>query len=724
MASVSVPPAAAPLSDDLIQSRIEGVRRGLWRSELTRSLLTLLLGGLALLLVGAIVDHWIWSPGPLGRTLIIVTAVVVACWWVWRRLRPLLTLRIDRAYAAYAIERDLPELNHALTSYVTLRDDRAQPGLRGVVVRSIGAKAAGSLNSHAELLPSEMQTSFRLWIAVAAALAVLGAYAVVSPKNTFQSASRLLMPLASIEPPTRVQIGVVEPGDVEVLAGNSVPVTVSIQQLGRHDVPQLELRAIGESLQRIELQPDAENRELYQGIVGQANGLQETTHYTVVAGDARSRRYTIDVHDVPVVNVVAVRYQPPAYTSQPSRTRSAAAIEGLAGTRVTLEARTNRPVVAGKIEFNPREVRGRVTAAAGEKPVTVSEDGKSVRVEFVLRADDTRRGVVAVDSYRLLVEDAAGTENPEPVVYPIRVLPDLAPEVTIAVPTQTTKDVPVDAQQLIEVRALDPDFGLTMLQVKIDRGVHALDAPVLWQNKKGVKTNQIGLMRFRPADWKLQPGHEVTITAIAKDNRHDIDGAPAPNVTLSDPITLRIVQAARMSEQQPAEDGLTAPDEKPTVDPSEQQGSEGAGSEGAGSEGAGSEGAGSEGAGSEGAGSEGAGSEGAGSEGAGSEGAGSEGARSEGAGSEGAGSEGAGSEGAGSEGAGSEGAGSEGAGSEGAGSEGAGDAMGRQSDSSNATGATNANGGDPSAGGQGTPGESASGQAANRSDNGTGSQQS
>ena len=54
-------------------------------------------------------------------------------WQIVSRIVPLLGSSIQPAYAARSLERDMPEMKQALTSYVTLRDERQQSGLRSRV---------------------------------------------------------------------------------------------------------------------------------------------------------------------------------------------------------------------------------------------------------------------------------------------------------------------------------------------------------------------------------------------------------------------------------------------------------------------------------------------------------------------------------------------------------------------------------------------------------------
>ena len=182
-------------------------------------------------LLWVVIDQWVYSPGMGIRTALFSVLVISLGWYLWRRVVPLLGSSVRPEYAARALERDLPDLRHSLTSYVTLRGDRVTGGLRSRVVRSIGAATAGKLKAHDEL-PAEATGTLRWWIATAVTLALLVAYGAASPKNSLQSAARLAAPLASIDPARRVSIKDVQPGDTEAIAGRSLQVSAEIRGLG------------------------------------------------------------------------------------------------------------------------------------------------------------------------------------------------------------------------------------------------------------------------------------------------------------------------------------------------------------------------------------------------------------------------------------------------------------------------------------------------------------
>jgi hypothetical protein len=554
-------------ADQLIESRIDEACRALWWAELVRSVLKLTVFTLAAVLGWVVIDQWVYSPGWGGRLLAFVGFVAAIGTYAYRRLRPLVGSTIRPEYAARSLERDLPELRHSLTSYVTLRGDRESGDLRSRVVRSIGAATASQLRVH-DALPHEATGTLRWWVATACALAAFVAYAAFSSKNTLQSVVRLAAPIASVQPPLRVSIREVQPGHSFALAGRPIEISASIQGLRSQEeaVCQWELPS---GRQTFNLIYDSATRR-HAGQLALPHAASGIVRYSISAGDASAGPYELTVQDVPVVVLESVHYAPPKYTGLAPYTSNNGAIAAVDGTQVSIQARTNRPVAKAKIEFNPRPIAGQLQATAGATELQIAADGTSLTVSFPLRSARGRSAAVELEDYRILVWDEAGDGNPDPILYPIRVAPDLPPEVAITVPASSPKEVPIDAQQIIEVHASDPDFGLKSISLQIRAGIDLVDEPVLWESENGEKGHRVAEFALRPKDLQLRIGDTVQVIAVATDNRSsDPPSSLEPNVVATDPVTLKITAAGPLPDpDDPSADGLTSPQEKANDDQS------------------------------------------------------------------------------------------------------------------------------------------------------------
>src|SRR5690606_15032326 len=146
-----------------------------------------------------------------------------------------------------------------------------------------------------------------------------------------------------------------------------------------------------------------------------------------------------------------------------------------------------------------------------------------------------------IESYRVRGWDADGNDNPDPIVYPVRVIPDLSPEVNVVSPREVTKEVPINSQQLFEIAALDPDYGLRRIELTWQRGIDLPVSEILWYSATAIRGNQVTEYRFRPESLGLRVGDKLLVSAIAIDNREDLAGQPAANHSQTQPIELLIV---------------------------------------------------------------------------------------------------------------------------------------------------------------------------------------
>ena len=183
MATIAPPPPAPPSpargpqnrsngADQLINARIEDARRSLWWAELIRTVLKLVISLIIAVFAWLIIDQWVYSPNVAVRCIVFVGLLGLTSLYVKRRVLPLFGSTVCPDYAARALERNLPELRHSLTSYVTLRQEAKKSDLQTRVVRSMGSLTAGRLKNHNEI-PEEAVGNFRWWIATAVAFAIL-----------------------------------------------------------------------------------------------------------------------------------------------------------------------------------------------------------------------------------------------------------------------------------------------------------------------------------------------------------------------------------------------------------------------------------------------------------------------------------------------------------------------------------------------------------------------
>ena len=178
------------------------------------------------------------------------------------------------------------------------------------------------------------------------------AYVVLSPKRVMPSFLRAVLPTSDRVVATRTEILEVKPGDVTVLSGGRVDLEVRL----RGELPPAVTAFLSTADQRlldapVTLRPHDEVPGLFHGeIIGDpGRGIVQDLTYRVVAGDTEAGPFTVTVERPPSVALEAVTLIPPAYTTLSERVVAPPAIDGVQGTRLRLEGKSDRPLRSAEL---------------------------------------------------------------------------------------------------------------------------------------------------------------------------------------------------------------------------------------------------------------------------------------------------------------------------------------------------------------------------------------
>lgn len=575
-----------PPADDQIDELISQTAGDLWWSELIRRGVITWVSFAAATFLWVLFDHYIGVAGTWSRLFVAASAVAGGGVLLWRLLWPM-RRSIDPVYAARAIERDQPHLRGSLSSYVELRDRFDHAGLSSRVIRAAGREAAKKVNL--DQRPSEVSGTLSYWITAIVVLLVVLLYAILSTKSTAASLARVIFPAADIAAPRRVQITEVDPGDSDVNPGRTIDVSATITGLRRDENAIWELADGGDIVQTDSMQTNPKALDQYVGQIPIPARRQDSLTYRIIAGDAQSRSYSLRVADLPVVDITTIHVSPPSYTGiQPYQTRSAA-ISAPDGSVVTINARVNRKLDRAVLQFNPATTGQTTRGTAGELSMDIAQPTAGdprdsvLTATFTLRGQSRRTTSAATESYRITVRGVDGSENESPIIYPITIIEDLAPEITITTPTSDPARVPIDAVQVIRVHATDPDYGLAKITLDLESRVANYDTIEMFSATKADPTSNgrrgltVAEYRLRPRKLGLRVGDEIIATVTAIDNRQfglktsDLS-KPVGGATAADPIRI-IIEPARGEEpdqDEPNQDG----EQTENQSPENQQGAE------------------------------------------------------------------------------------------------------------------------------------------------------
>jgi hypothetical protein len=481
----------------------------------------------------ALIDHWLVSGGlPVwARVTAFAGYLAVVGWYTATQVLPLFIRRINPLYAAETIERSQPTLKNSLLSFLQFRGGK-QP-LPEPVYHAIERQAATGLARAPVESAVDRMPLIRLGYVLAGVLALGAIYKIASPKDPFRTVARVLMPWADILPPTRVSIEQIAPGSSKVLRGERVEVTAVIKGLPRDESARLIYStADGQITDRaVEMfMPDGGYRHTCT-LMPDKSGVQQTLRYFLVAGDAKSRVYTLSVVAAPTIVVERVEYHFPSYTGLASQVvQHQGDIKGLEGTRVTIYAVTNQPLASGALDFN--------CDGHDDLPLQVAGTGELAQratVSFTLGLE-ADRFTPRQSNYQLLFKNSEGAQNQQPIRHTIGVLADVPPEIEFIAPKKAELVLREGEALPYELVASDPDFSLSQVKLVVARDGHKrreeklLNEP--WQgqflHKSRLRTKALG----------LKAGDVVEFWAEAADNK-----SPAPQVVETIKRKIRIVSA-------------------------------------------------------------------------------------------------------------------------------------------------------------------------------------
>lgn len=531
-------PQGGVVADQYIEAQLNRTRRDVKLVDLSGAFMVLAAAVLGTLLLLAIIDHWVVPLGTTARWTLLAAIVISSTWYFVRAIAPLLMGTVNPIYAARTIEQSEPTLKNSLVNYLMFRSDRA--GLRTVIYEALKQQAATDL-THVPIDAAVDRTRLiRVGYGLAAMLAVFAAYTIVSPKSPFQTAQRVILPWADIAPPTRVRIEDVQPGDQQVYFGDRVRITATCFDL-RADEPVTLFYSSQDgriSNRSIPLQYSGTGLRYEATLPQEEEGIAQDLIYRIEAGDAVTPSYRLTVQPAPTLLVQQIEYEYPGYTGQPSRVVPRGGdVRGIEGTRVTVRAQANHPIRWATIVLNPsnnsqRSSKDSGAASAGNsgsEMISMQFDDQQAWKTFLLEMHpDNQRPKHT--SYLLRFETASGQVNTRAPEYRIEVMRDLAPEIEILTPTSQRIELPVDRRQAIEVRAIDPDFGLTSIELQAVAGGEQLLSETLFADSEGRTGQVVKTFQIEPWMLGLRPGDTFNFWAAAEDNRVAVrSGEPAPN---------------------------------------------------------------------------------------------------------------------------------------------------------------------------------------------------
>ena len=316
-------------------------------------------------------------------------------------------------------------------------------------------------------------------VALAVTLIVVGlGFWLVQPARFNNAATRILLPLANVEPLYRTSL-VVEPGDVE--AAGDVTLRIAIQ--GERPDTLSVIRNVQGKISVESVRVDAASGEVAHVL----RGIEQCQTYAVRGGDFTSPTYRIDVPTAVQLSLVRATYRLPAYTNLPEKQvdKAGGDLEALRGTTARVTFVFDHPITDAGLLID-----------------YVGSRSEKVALERI--GDHEFRGEILFDDvtgYRLETRQ----EGRDAVVgrpFVLRVLPDLDPKLELAGLERQT-EVEIESRVPLKVRATD-DYGLDTVGLFVRR-VKAGAAPEEWTPVMTWKTE---------GETEFQKTHDLVISSL------------------------------------------------------------------------------------------------------------------------------------------------------------------------------------------------------------------
>jgi hypothetical protein len=278
---------------------------------------------------------------------------------------------------------------------------------------------------------------------IAAGLAaVFIAFSLIFPASMNFSFYVFSHPLTEIELPQKFHF-LVSPGDLEAVKYSDVE--IKIQAEGEKPaLVKLFWRNLGAewNQEKLKKTEKPEEKEIDFGYTFKQ--VKRSFDYYVEAEGIRSEQYRVRVVDKPRIIGLKMTFDYPAYTRMQTMVRDEndGNINALMGTKVTIEAKANKPLKSASLIFSE----------SVEKDMRVDQSKANVQIK-----------VLKDDSYHIQLSDSSENKNQDPIEYNIIAVSDEYPQVEIIEPGQD-QDLTENMELKLLIKAED-DYGFSNLKL-------------------------------------------------------------------------------------------------------------------------------------------------------------------------------------------------------------------------------------------------------------------
>jgi len=428
-----------------ILQRIKGVRKKEQRLALFYGTLATLLIAIVVLLLAIVVEE-VALFGTVGRALLFgFAALSISLSAGWFIVRPLLySFGILKSEGDHTIAEKVgahfPHIRDRLIDALQMYEGRDQlrqrysPALIDASFMDLYHQIQ-SIDFTETINNSRVRKAGKI-VSFAAALFIMTF--IVSPAGFFGSLQRIMNFNQSFAAPLAIQF-VVEPGNIDAVRGQTVPVTIRVSGKPVDELTLLTRQTGQVDFDNVKLSPASEG--VFKAEIA---NIKSSMEYFASCEEVRSDRFMINVIDRPLIRSLQVRVTSPSYTRIPVKAldENIGDVSAYPGSRVNLEITSSKELASAAVMFSDSSVvKMSINAAKASALFSIGGNKK----------------------YRLLLKDKNGLANLDPVEYTIKVIPDEFPAVEIVTPGKNI-DLTGDMRIDLLVRIKD-DFGFSRLRL-------------------------------------------------------------------------------------------------------------------------------------------------------------------------------------------------------------------------------------------------------------------
>ena len=475
-----------------LQARISSARR-VWKRSLFWTGFAIVLTGVIALLAGeAIVDWLMPLPGTVRITLLVVGTGVIG-YLLYKYLVQPLRASLTFRDVALNVERNHPDLEDRLVSAIEFGNrESADPIETHMLQRLLEDTTERVKDINFKATIDHSRTRKHVGIA---ALVVVGCVilSMLFPTEIHTSLLRVLVPWEKTDPILTTKLAV-EPGNARILRGKSLPIHVTVTGKSADKVV-LTYRDIGgqqpstSDVNKDEQQPKTmigmlQNPDDKRGFAYEIFNIDTDMEYYVVANEATSERYTVEVFEMPKVTEISVAYTYPDYTGlKPVVQTGTGDIHAVVGTQAEVRLTTNKAIQTATFSRKTDVVNDLQISTAQELSATPEPISTQMTISD-RNTLTTTIDVVEDGSYNIQLLCIDGFNNEIPIEYMIRAIPDAVPEVVIKEPGRDVKVTKLDEVEII-AEATD-DYGVAELKLMYRIGSDELQELVMESAKEAI----------------------------------------------------------------------------------------------------------------------------------------------------------------------------------------------------------------------------------------------